>query len=68
MSVQDAIRILQQNIEAMQKAIKILRSIPAKKRALKIELPRAGRISAAGRKRIAAAQRARWKKLRAGKK
>ncbi|MGA2353025.1 MAG: hypothetical protein ABSG02_00920 [Terriglobales bacterium] len=53
----------------MQKAIKILRSLPAKKKAVKIELPKTGRhmISAAGRKRIAAAQTARWAEIRAGK-
>jgi hypothetical protein len=69
MSVQDAIRMIEQNIESMQKAVNILRSIPAKKKGLTIELPSAGRhpISAAGRKRIAAAQRLRWKKIRAGK-
>jgi hypothetical protein len=69
MSVLDAIRILQHNIETMQKVIKILRSVPAKKKGIKIELPSTGRhkMSAAGRKRIAAAQRARWAKVRAGK-
>jgi hypothetical protein len=61
--------ILEQNIATMQKAIKILRSLPAKKKAVKIELPKTGRhmISAAGRKRIAAAQTARWAEIRAGK-
>jgi len=64
LSLNDVIQILQQNIEAMEKAIKILseggqRSTTSKP----------GRnISAAGRKRIAAAQRRRWAKIRAGKK
>jgi hypothetical protein len=60
LSVKDVIQILQQNVEAMQKAIKILGGAKAGK-------PRRT-MSAAGRKRIAAAQRRRWAKVRAAKK
>ena len=60
----DAIRIIQQNIETMQKVIRMLGRAEAKKGQT---VPRR-KISAAGRKRIAAAQRARWAKIKAAKK
>lgn len=63
----DVIRILQQNVETMQKVIKMLSGVPVKKAAKTAEKLR-HKMSAAGRKRIAAAQRARWAKVRAAKK
>ena len=67
MKVLDAIGILQQNVETMQKVIKMLGGAGVKKATKTTEKPRR-KISAAGRKRIAAAQRARWAKVRAAKK
>lgn len=64
--VMDVIRILNQNVETMQKVIKMLEGT-SQKASKTIKKPRR-KISAAGRKRIAAAQRARWAKVRAAKK
>ena len=60
----DVIRELQRNVDRLQKVIKLLGGVQKKAKAGK---PRR-KMSAAGRKRIAAAQRARWAKVRAAKK
>jgi hypothetical protein len=60
---------IQQDIARMEKVIELLggvKMVPIE-RIVKTRKPRR-KISAAGRRRIAAAQRARWAKIRAGKK
>ncbi len=64
--ITEVLKILQQNVDTMQKVIKMLGGVRAKA-SKTAEKPRR-RMSAAGRKRIAAAQRARWAKIRAAKK
>jgi len=64
--VMDVIGILQRNVDVMQKVIRMLGGTGVKKATKTVEKPRR-KISAAGRKRIAAAQRARWAKVRAGR-
>jgi hypothetical protein len=57
---------LTKNVETMQKVIKILGGVQAQT-SKTTQKPRR-KMSAAGRKRIAAAQRARWARVRAAKK
>jgi hypothetical protein len=64
MSISDVIKILQQNVDAMQKVIEMLRE---EQEGAKTDDSRRN-VSHAGRKRIAAAQRRRWAKYRATKK
>lgn len=59
----EVVRLLNQNVETMQKVIKMLGG-GVQKSTKTADKPRR-KISAAGRKRIAAAQRARWAKVRA---
>jgi hypothetical protein len=65
--IMDVLQILNQNVETMQKVIKMLGGVRVKKASKTAGKPRR-KMSAAGRKRIAAAQRARWAKIRAAKK
>jgi len=65
--ITEVLKILQQNVDTMQKVIKMLGGVRVKKASKTTEKPRR-KMSAAGRKRIAAAQRARWAKIRAAKK
>jgi len=65
--IMDVIRVLNQNVETMQKVIKLLGGVRVKKASKTAGRPRR-KMSAAGRKKIAAAQRARWAKVRAAKK
>jgi len=62
------IRLIEEEIEILNQALRLLTGTGAKK--TKVKQPKAPtrKISAAGRMRIAAAQRARWRKIRAGKK
>jgi hypothetical protein len=63
----EVLKILQQNVDTMQKVIKMLGGVRVKKASKTAEEPQR-KMSAAGRKRVAAAQRARWAKIRAAKK
>jgi hypothetical protein len=62
----DVIQVLQNNVNVMQKVIKMLGGVRVQESKKAAGKPR--KMSAAGRKRIAAAQRARWAKIRAAKK
>jgi hypothetical protein len=65
--ITEVLKILQQNVDTMQEVIKLLGGVRGKKASKLAEEPR-HKMSTAGRKRIAAAQRARWAKVRAAKK
>jgi hypothetical protein len=64
MDFKEIVRDLDRQIKELQKAKKALRSLSGKEG----HGARGRSMSAAGRKRIAAAQRKRWAKIRAGKK
>jgi hypothetical protein len=70
LSRESIIAEIRQDIARMEKAIELLGGGKALSIDKVVGKPRKARrtISAAGRKRIAAAQRARWAKIRAGKK
>jgi hypothetical protein len=59
--LESAKQLVKEEIEKLNKALKALEKLGGKK------LKQARKISAAGRKRIAAAQKKRWAKVRAGK-
>jgi hypothetical protein len=62
--IEDIVRELKAEIEKLSQAVRLLEGTKATKQA---KAPRR-KMSAAGRKRIAAAQRARWRKIRQAKK
>ena len=66
MAIMDVIQVLQNNVNVMQKVIKMLGGVRVQESKKAAGKPR--KMSAAGRKRIVAAQRARWAKIRAAKK
>ena len=66
--ITEVLKILQQNVDTMQKVIKMLSQDKRVSESKKLTVKPRRKMSAAGRKRIAAAQRARWAKIKAAKK
>jgi len=62
--IEDIVQELKAEIEKLSQAVRLLEGTKATKRAKATRR----KMSAAGRKRIAAAQRARWRKIRRAKK
>jgi hypothetical protein len=67
MSIEGIIQEVRGEISRLQQVVELLSGTVSVQRKTKVRAKRRG-ISAAGRKRIAAAQRARWAKIRAAKK
>jgi hypothetical protein len=61
MSLESAKQLVKEEIEKLEKALRALEKLGAKK------MKQARKISAAARKRISLAQKKRWAKVRAGK-
>jgi hypothetical protein len=68
MSIENVVGEIKEEIEKLNQALRVLQGIGGKR--TKVERAKAPRrkMSAAGRRRIAKAQRARWARVRAGKK
>jgi hypothetical protein len=68
LSIESITQQVKEEISKLTHVLRLLEDTGAKPAKSKAQIGQRRKISAAGRKRIAAAQRARWAKIRAGKK